>query len=164
MIMIDEIAEPEFAERFREGCKGAFEIDPPKKIKLKSEVEYPEYITFAVDWWTNAITSSKNDNSEELGHILAIFSFMRKNKECSAESVKKFKKILAKGIAKQIKKYGYCSLDVDDNPCQLLREAGNELKLNSTLDLPWKTHMRITPNKVEVSSGYRATSEIIWKK
>lgn len=161
MIMIDEIVEPEFAEKFRDGCKGAFEIEPPKKIKLKREAEY---IKSAVDWWTNAITSSKNDNSKELGHILAIFSFMRKNKECSVGSVKKFKKILAKGIAKQIKKYGYCSLDVADNPCHLLRKAGNELELNSMLDFPWKTHMRITPDKVEVFSVYRATSEIIWKK
>ena len=58
--VIDEIAEPEFAERFREGCKGAFNIDPPKKINPKIEGEYPEYVTIAVEWWTKAIASPKH--------------------------------------------------------------------------------------------------------
>ena len=39
-----------------------------------------------------------------------------------------------------------------------------ELKLDSMLDFPWKTHMRITPDKVEVSCGYGAPLETIWKK
>lgn len=162
--VIDEIAEPEFAERFREGCKGAFNIDPPKKINPKIEGEYPEYVTAAVDWWTNAIASPKQDNGEELGATLAIFAATQKKKERSTKDVKKFKKVLADGIEKQIKLYGYCSLGVDYNACQLLMEASKELKLDSMLDFPWKTHMRITPDKVEVSCGYGAPLETIWKK
>ena len=147
--VIDEIAEPEFAERFSEGCKGAFNIDPPKKINPKIEGEYPEYVTIAVEWWTKAIASPKHDNGEDLGATLAILTATRKNKE---------------GIKEQVKKYGYCSLDVDYHACQLLMEASKELKLDSMLDFPWKTHMRITPDKVEVSCGYGAPLETIWKK
>ena len=162
--VIDEIAEPEFAERFREGCKGAFNIDPPKKINPKIEGEYPEYVTIAVEWWTKAIASPKHDNGEDLGATLAILTATRKNKGRSEKSVKKFKKVLAEGIKEQVKKYGYCSLDVDYHACQLLMEASKELKLDSMLDFPWKTHMRITPDKVEVSCGYGAPLETIWKK
>lgn len=76
--VIDEIAEPEFAERFREGCKGAFNIDPPKKINPKIEGEYPEYVTIAVEWWTKAIASPKHDNGEDLGATLAILTATQK--------------------------------------------------------------------------------------
>ena len=89
---------------------------------------------------------------------------MSKKKERSTKDVKKFKKVLADGIEKQIKLYGYCSLDVDYNACQLLMEAGKELNLDSMLNFPWKTYMRITPDKVEVSCGYGAPRVTIWKK
>ena len=95
---------------------------------------------------------------------MAILTATRKNKGRSEKSVKKFKKVLAEGIKEQVKKYGYCSLDVDYHACQLLMEASKELKLDSMLDFPWKTHMRITPDKVEVSCGYGASRVTIWKK
>lgn len=162
--VIDEIADPEFAKEFRDICKQILKIDPPKKINPKIEGEYPEYVTVAVEWWTKSIASPKHDNGEDLGATLAILTATRKNKGRSEKSVKKFKKVLAEGIKEQVKKYGYCSLDVDYHACQLLMEASKELKLDSMLDFPWKTHMRITPDKVEVSCGYGAPLEIIWKK
>lgn len=162
--VIDEIADPQFAEEFRKDCKQILKIDPPKKINPKIDGEYPEYVTVAVDWWTNAIASPKQDNGEDRGSVLAVLTSMRKNKMNSAESVKNFKKVLADGIEKQIKMYGYCSLDVDYHACQLLMEAGKEMKLDSMLNFPWKTHMNINPDKVEVSSGYGAPFETIWRK
>lgn len=162
--VIDEIADPEFAKEFRDICKQIFKIDPPKKINPKIEGKYPEYVTVAVDWWTKAIASPKQDNGEDMGSVLAVLTSMRKNKMNSVESVKNFKKVLADGIEKQIELYGYCYLDVYYHACQLLMEAGKEMKLDSMLNFPWKTYMRITPDKVEVSCGYGAPLETIWKK
>ena len=99
-----------------------------------------------------------------MGSVLAVLTSMRKNKINSVESVKNFKKVLADGIEKQIKLYGYCYLDVYYHACQLLMDAGKEMKLDSMLNFPWKTYMRITPDQVEVSCGYGAPFETIWKK
>lgn len=101
--VIDEIAEPEFAERFREGCKGAFNIDPPKKINPKIEGEYPEYVTIAVEWWTKAIASPKHDNGEDLGATLAILTATRKIKVVLKNLSKSLKKFWQKALKNRLR-------------------------------------------------------------
>lgn len=101
--VIDEIAEPEFAERFREGCKGAFNIDPPKKINPKIEGEYPEYVTIAVEWWTKAIASPKHDNGEDLGQLWQSLQQREKIKVVLKNLSKSLKKFWQKALKNRLR-------------------------------------------------------------
>jgi len=63
--VIDEIAEPEFAEEVRSICKQVMDWNPPKRVKAELDGNYPEYVKVAVDWWANAIASPNFDNGDD---------------------------------------------------------------------------------------------------
>ncbi len=158
--VIDEIANEEFAESFREICEDKLKMYCPKRIRVSQENNYPENIEVAVNWWANAIQSPKMDNGTD---IFAIFSVMLANKEYTQEEISEFKEILANNIEKEMKKNRRCTLDVDYGPCELLQEAGNKIGI-SDFGYPIKTHMLITDDQVIVSEGYKAPNKTIWSK
>lgn len=158
--VIDEIANEEFAESFREICEDKLKMYCPKRVKVNQEHKHPENIETAINWWANAIQSPKMDNGTD---IFAIFSVMLSNKEYTKNEIDVFKDSLANGIKKEISKNGRCTLDVDYGPCELLQEAGDKIGISS-FGYPVKTHMLITEDTVIVSEGYNAPNKIIWSK
>jgi len=161
--VIDEIAEPDFAKAFRDICKVILDIDPPKRVKVDWDKEFPEYVKVAVDWWANAVASPKLDNGENLPvGLMTLIS--RTGKRYSKDEMKIFKNTLAERIVERLEYDEICYLHVDYRPCALLEEAGSKIGIDSMMGYPWKTRMEISKRKVEVSNGYQAPYETIWTK
>ncbi len=159
--VIDEICEEQFANNFRSICLEVFGFNPPKRTNASLGNNYPEYIEQAVNWWANAIQTTNFDMGEEVP--MAIFNLLSSNKKSkTAKEIKIFKESLAKSIMGRINLLGYCNLDVDYTPDEILSNAGSLIKLDM-FDFPIKTHMIINKEKVEVSSGYGAPYQIIWE-
>ena len=159
--VIDEICEEQFANNFRSICRDVLGFNPPKRTNATLEEIYPDYVEAAVNWWANAIQTTNFDMGEEVP--MAIFNLLNSNKkEKTAEEIKIFKERLAKNINNQIKQLGYCTLNVDYAPDQILNDAGSLIGLEM-FDYPIKTHMNINKEKVEVSSGYGAPYQTIWE-
>ena len=116
------------------------------KIKKTAEV--------AAEWWAKHLGTPKQDNGtdNELGMILyALLSMQEAPKEDVAIA---FKKDLTLAIIDELKEYGNCNLYVDYAPEGLLGEISNRHKISGWA-FPCKSSMKITPDKVEVSDGYK---------
>ena len=161
--IVDAIADEEFAKEFREVFKEIFGYNPPKRVNVESEVQYPENVRAAVDWWANAIQSPKFDNGESINAFITMMLYSSQ-KGISEEDLKTFKDTLALDIIAELQRNGRCTLSVDYNPCAILANAGNEIGLNDMTSFPWKTWMNITEQEVEVSEGYGAPMKTIWSK
>lgn len=160
--VIDEIADDEFSESFREICEDKLKIYCPRRIKLENNKKYPQNVEVAVNWWASAIQSPKMDNGTD---ILAIFSVMlsKTNKEYSEEEINTFKDTLATKVIEELDQKRSCKLSVDYDPCKSLQEAGNKVGIKS-FGFPIKTNMIITEDNVIVSEGYMAPCKTIWSK
>lgn len=159
--VIDEIAEPQFAQEFREVCKKTFGFDPPKRIKVQKEKNYAPHVKSAIDWWGNAITSPKLDNGSDMNPFVLIMAGNLTQKY-TEEEIALFKDTLAEEILKDIRVYGRCCLEVDYNPCHALAVAGNKIGVEPLCGYPWKTTMYISEKQVEVSPGYGEKYRVIW--
>lgn len=159
--IIDVIASEDFAIEFRNICKNIFGFNPPKRANAEPNEEYPGYIKAAIDWWADAIQSPKFDNGVDINPALMLFAQITEN--FTEDQIILFKETLAKGIKEEIKKYGNCTIDVDYHPCEILAIAGQKIGVRP-MGYPFKTHMYITQEKVEVSAGYRADYKTIWSK
>lgn len=161
--VIDEIAEPEFADEVRSICKQVLNWNPSKRVKVDLDDDYPEYIKAAVDWWATAISSPKHDNGVDMPYMLMQI-ISGSGKSYSEDEMRLFKTTLAEGIIHEVKEYGKCTLGVDYQPCCLLFEAGEKMGVSSVAGWPWKTTMFIDENEVRVSAGYGAGYKTLWTK
>lgn len=163
--VIDEIAEPEFAEEFRAICKEVMDINPPKRVKAEMKnADYPEYVKVAVDWWGNAIISPKFDNGTDMVPMM-MFLLANLSKTYTENEIREFKEFLAKGIMLEVEEKGTCYLDIDYSPMsKLLAEAGELIGVPSTGGWPCKTNMRISKEEVTVSEGYAKPYIALWTK
>ena len=146
--VIDEIAEPEFAEEFRRICEKEYGFNPPKRIYVKLDEIYPKYVRVAVDWWCNEMFCKQFKN-------IGIYN---NSIQYSAEEMKLFKSSLAEEIVQHMQKYNSCNIDVDFFPCNMLAKAGEKIGISPQIGYPWKTYMMITSNGVYVSNrqeGYK---------
>lgn len=159
--VVDAIADEKFADEFRKICSEFLGFNTPKRVAVDGDIQYPENIMAAVDWWANAIQSPNLDNGTNIDPFFLMMISGNK-KEFSKEEIKAFKDSLASGISKELESYGRCSLSVDYQPCEILSRAGKKIGLGG-LDYPVKTKMRISNQVVEVEEGYGA-SKIIWSK
>lgn len=159
--VIDEIAEPEFAEAVRVICKQVMNWEPPKRAKAELDDSYPVYVKAAVDWWANAVASPKLDNGDDMPYML-MQMFSGTGKSYSDEEMKLFKTTLADGIMSEMQRYGNCTLLVDYHPCYVLAKAGNKIGISSMTGWPWKTSMSVTKHAVRVSAGHGAPYETLW--
>lgn len=161
--VIDKIAaDEEFSKEFRLVCKEVLEFDPPKRVTETSKEDFPDYISVAVDWWANAIVSPNFSNG--MLPVYMFVSFVNSIKKFSKKEINRFKKTLAKEIAKSLKVRKICELSVDCHPCLSLAVAGNKIGVSPFLGYPLKTTMRISETKVEVSIGDGAEYKTLWKK
>jgi hypothetical protein len=162
--VIDNLASKKFATEFRQRCKDMLGLDPPKRIKVDLEGEYPEFVKVATEWWANAITSPTLDNKcDDILQFLAQIS-ARDMKNYSEEDIITFKKVLADEIIKTMNEWGECRLSVDYNPCLELAAAGKLIGVNSMIGYPWKTIMNISKEKVEVAVGVASSFNTLWEK
>ena len=159
--VVDAIADEEFAEEFRKVCSAVFGFNPPKRVNVTIDSQYPENVRVAVDWWGNAIQSPKLDNGADINPILMML-LSKNSRSYSEEEIKVFKDSLAKDILDELQNYGYCSLSVDYSPCEILYRAGEKIGLDGMTGYPWKTMMNISEDIVEVSEGYGAPRKTIW--
>jgi len=162
--VIDEIAEPEFAEEVRSICKQVMDWNPPKRVKAELDGNYPEYVKVAVDWWANAIASPKFDNGDDDMPFMLMQVISGSGKNYSEEEMKLFKTTLADGIIQQIQEYGRCTLSVDYHPCHLLQVAGEKIGVSPVNGWPWKTTMFVYEDGVRVSAGHGAGYQNLWTK
>lgn len=161
--VVDEIADKEFAESFRNSFERVFKEKIRKRIQLYPGKDYPGNVKAAVNWWAEAIQSPKLDNGEELPSL--IMSLVAETKRTyTVEEIREFQNALAELIYKQLSEYDRCELYVDYEPCPLLAEAGNLIDINGRTGYPWKTDMIITNEIVEVKSGYGEPLQKIWSK
>lgn len=161
--IVDAIADEEFAKEFREIFKEIFGYNPPKRVNAESEVQYPENVRAAVDWWANAIQSPKFDNGDSMNSFITMMLYSSQ-KGISEEDLITFKDTLALDIIAELQRDGRCVLSVDYHPCAILANAGSKIGLNDMTSFPWKTWMNITEQEVEVSEGYGAPMKTIWSK
>lgn len=159
--VVDTIASEEFANEFRVLCNELFGFNPTRRINVKSEASYPDYVKAAVDWWIGAIQSPKFDNGDEFISILAT-ALASARPTLTEEQIRKFKDTLAAQILTEMKTHGKCTLSVDYHPCDSLYEARRAMGLDNVDLFPFKTNMTITDSLVEVSEGYGAPMEVIW--
>ncbi len=160
--VVDAIADEEFAEEFRKICSEFFGFNTPKRVIVDGDVQYPENVRVAVDWWANAIQSPKIDNGANIDPFF-LMMISGNRKEHSKEEIKIFKDSLASDISEELENYGRCSLSADYQPCEILSRAGKKIGLGG-LDYPVKTRMRISNEAVEVVEGYGANTKVIWSK
>ena len=159
--VVDAIADEKFALEFRKICSDTLGFNSPKRVDALVDLQCPENVRAAVDWWANVIQSPKFDNGSDT------FSFagtmLTGNlSDYSEEQIKAFKGSLAQDILNELKNNGSCYLSVDYTPCDILSNAGKKIGLDDHLSYPWKTRMNITENVVEVS--YNSQKEVIWSK
>lgn len=160
--VVDEIADDDFAEKFRAHCKAILGFNPPKRVNAEVDEKYPDYVKVAVDWWANAILSPKLDNGEEMPAMLTGL-ISGSAKSYTAEQIKLFKDTLAEGIMEKMKERPVCEISVDYHPCLILAEAGQKIGVPDMLGYPWKTDMQIQENHVKVA-GYGESYKTIWAR
>lgn len=161
--VIDAIAEEDFADAVRNECEGAFGWKVPKQVTVGDQLDYPPYVMAAVDWWTNAVQHPKMDNGEgSMDLLMALFGGSVLAKTSSATEMRAFRSTLAAGIASEVKRCGRSRLYVDYGPEGVLAKAGAAAKMGG-FSFPCKTSMSITEHAVEVSAGYGAPYETIWR-
>lgn len=158
--VIDEIADADFADEFRNLCKQVFNFDPPKRVNANLEGDYPEHIKVAVDWWANALASPKYDAALPPNPKMEGAFIMAANSGAmhSEEEILVFKTTLAEGIKKELEEQYRCDVSVDYRPNDLLSLAGEKLGLDSLLGYPWRTFMEITESRITVNG------DVIWSK
>ena len=122
----------------------------------------------AANWWAEQLKPGEDnhDVGDAMGNLLSNM-MSTTAKAPSDEAVEVFRQSLERQLTERydnfldrfgVELFGSIAVSVDYGPgmflCQALEEA-NIRDIGSML-LPFKTHMRITANKVEVSKGYRA--------
>ena len=160
--VIDVIANEEFANEFRKECKEILNIDPPRRVNASEELDVPENIKVAVEWWANAIQSPKLDNGDMNPLLLMMASSMQKS--YTEEEIALFKQVLADEISHEIERRGGCILDVDYHPCMELANAGDKIGVDRMGGYPWKTTMWVYQDRVSVSDGYGSPQKVLWEK
>lgn len=160
---IDEIADEEFAKRYRKVSKEIFNLAPPKSIKTELGEEYPEYAKVAANYWANAIQAPKLNNGDGFTSFIATVA-AGPVKKYTDEEIKTFQENLTESIYELTETYGECLLYVDYGPCPILANAGSLIGVNQMFGYPWKTRMYITKKSVEVKEGYGANKKVIYSK
>lgn len=121
-----------------------------------------EYITepvarIAAKWWGSKISGcgSRHDNGDiSFGSIYAGMIADMCAEEANDEKVNRFIDFLAESIMGRNKESGReIMLDCDYNPCTMLRDCAEKAEINKN-NFPWKTSMRISPDKIYVKEGY----------
>ena len=130
-----------------------------------------EYITepvarIAARWWGSKIEGhgSRHDNGDiTFGSIYAGMLADMSTEEADDEKVNRFIDFLAESIVERNKESGReVTLDCDYHPCTMLLDCAEKAEINKN-NFPWKTSMRISPDKIVVSNGYGQPWEVIWK-
>lgn len=160
--VIDNIADKNFAQKFRKIYTEEFGAIPPKNTRPDLDSQYPEYIVAAVDWWTDAILSPSFDNGEEIDPFFMTMLSNTSHGSYSEEEIKIFRNNLAKSIAEELKTSYNCILSVDYHPCEILAEAAAKIGITGMSDFPWKTSMIISYSSVQVKQGHGAEFKTIW--
>lgn len=160
---IDEVADEEFATKYRKVSKDVFRVVPPKTIKTELGEEYPEYAKVAANYWANAIQAPKLKNGDSFTSFIATAA-AGPVKKYTDEEIKTFQDNLTESIYELTETYGECLLSVDYGPCSILANAGSLIGVNPMFGYPWKTRMYITKKSVEVKEGYGANRKVIYSK
>lgn len=162
-LVVDEIADKEFAEEFRTLCKELLGYDTRKKEKAepvtKSMEEYAKSISAAAQWWTNIIMNPPKEKSitseEHIGRILNGGNAITKIQGMI------FKNALEDEIRENLKTEDVCIISVEYQPCDMLEKAAKSIGMKNT-QFPWKTKMIVQKDMVLVSSP--SGTDIIWRK
>jgi len=162
-LVVDEIAEKEFAEKFRALCKDLLGYDTKKPEKaepvVKSMEEYADCIDEAAKWWTNIIMNPPKESSisseEHIGRILKGGNALTKIQGMI------FKNALENEIREVLKTEEVCIISVEYQPCAMLEKAAKSIGMKNT-QFPWKTKMMVRKEQVVVSSA--SGTKIIWEK
>ena len=165
--IIDAVADEDFAEEFRSICKERFGFDPPKSSNTKLK-DYPESVQVAAMWWTVAIfdpnTFAKltTPGSSLPSSIAAIVAASIDPKSYSKDELIIFALTLAEEIMERMNAWGNCTVSVDYHPDEILKAAGNKIKVPEMFGYPLRTHMTIWKYKVEVKVGDGAEFVTLW--
>lgn len=116
------------------------------KLKRTAEI--------AADWWAKHLGTPKQDNGtdNELGMIL--YALLSMQEAPKTDVAMEFKEDLTLSIIEKLKSFGECRLYVDYAPEGVLGEIACKHNI-SKWAFPCKSSMKITPEKVEVSDGYK---------
>ncbi len=117
--------------------------------------EYPDWIVAAVAWWGSALSNPTMEDVSIADLLEAALKFSN-----TSEGIKPFCNALAELMMES--NQDMICLDVDYYPWGILRDALKKAGV-SAIEFPWKTHMRASTKKVEVSCGSGAPSKVIWE-
>lgn len=161
--VVDAIADEEYAEAVRDKCQRTLGWVVPKQVKINDQLPYPPYVMAAVDWWTNAVYHPKMDDGSGFMSLVMLLRNEASAKGPTEKAIRKFRKVLAKGIMSRMRKgYNPVILMVDYHPGGALAEAGKAAKMRD-LSFPCKTTMEVRKTIIKVSAGYQAPYETIWQ-
>lgn len=124
-----------------------------------------EYAKVAANWWRKQLEQPQdmNKNAQLDNPMAGILSLMSFKAHTSAE-LDEFESELSFGILAQVETHGHAWLEVDYHPSHILSKAIELSGLKYIFgQLPSKTNMRITKDKVEVKCGYGAGFETLWE-
>ena len=114
----------------------------------------------AAVWWANRICHPKFDNGDPsmIGGMSTMMA-LSNVKEVTKEQKLKFIDVMTGTLTVQLEKEGaVVELNVDYGPCFALSFLAKQAGIPEE-NFPWKTYMRIWPQRIVASYGYRSEEE-----
>ena len=127
-----------------------------------------QIINEAVNWWVEKIDNPNSfdngDNSKEgqMANMLAMLLAVKSKNKIEKEQIEIFRDSLTEKIENSMNLYDECTLYTDYEPMWELQEAAQLAQIDDSV-FPWKTKMKISKDKIEVSEGYGKPYETIYK-
>lgn len=123
----------------------------------------------AARWWAKQLSGPTKQDAGLDGKTGDMFSLLMMLKEAgkvnaNPQQIKNFEKILATRIDEELQQFEHARvrLMVDYDPIEMLRECAQEVGIAG--GFPIKTCMTVTRNEVEVSHGYGAPMEVLYRE
>ena len=130
--------------------------------------DFEQIIKEAVNWWIEKIDNPNSfdngDSSKEgqMANMLAILLAAKTKNKIEKEQIEIFRDSLTEKLENTMNLYGECKLYTDYEPMWELQEAAQLAQIDDSV-FPWKTKMKISKDKIEVSEGYGKPYETIYK-
>lgn len=127
----------------------------------EKEKKKEQIINTAVKWWSNKIARPErhSNGASDPSNLMAMFIADMGTKTVTDDKIKIFEDCLRSSLSETYdEEFGNGNgwqiwLSCDYSPCRLLEEAAKEAGI-SVLNFPFKTHMVIHKDKMQVSDGY----------
>jgi len=121
----------------------------------------------AAEWWAKQLSSPTKQDAGyegEMGDMFALLMMLSESRKTKTDpkKIEKFEGLLEEEINRQLSRGGSVFLSVDYDPDWTLGKCAQEAEI--TGGFPVKTSMSVTREKVEVSHGYRAPTEVLYNE